>query len=119
MIKNKIAAGFIVLILISNGLAFAEEEPKVAIQKTEGRLEAIVSSQPASSPTPKKNVFKKIVSAPGDIIVTTGRVSSSVTGKIADVCVKSVQTVGGFLLAPIFKTLDLQTKIQEKQRSKT
>jgi len=119
MIKKKIVSILIISLMISSQLIFAEEEPKVDIQKTEGRLEAVVSSQPTPSPQPKKKILTRITSAPGDLVVATGRITSGTAGKIADVCIKSFQTVGGFLLAPVFRTLDIQTKLQKKQDSKT
>ena len=114
---KKITIIFLVSLFVTT-LLWAAEEPEVAIQKTEGRTEAVVSSAGKTEQKPQKKPLTRIISAPGDAIVGIGKLSSSIVGKITDTTVRSVQTVGGFLFAPVFKTLDIQGKFKGKQDSK-
>ena len=116
-IAKKISTIFSVSFLLT-ALLWAADESNVAIQKTGGRTEAVVSSKGITEQKPRKKLLTRIISAPGDGIVGLGRLSSSIAGKITDATVKSVQTIGGFLFAPVFKTLDIQEKFKGRQDSK-
>ena len=117
--KNKKVISILIFLILTSHLGFAANEPEVAIQKSEGRTEAVVSSQPTVEQKPKRKLGSRIVSMPGDIIVWIGRTASAGAGKAADGSIKAVQVVGGFLLAPVFKASDVQGKIQKRQEPKS
>ena len=117
--KNKKVVAILSILILASGLGLAENEPEVAIQKSEGRIEAVVSSQAATKQKPQKRFRDQVISAPGDIIVWVVRAASASTGTVADGSIKVVQTVGGFLLAPVFRTLDMQGKIRKSREPKS
>ena len=117
MTNKKAIAMFAILFLHVN-LLLAAEEPKVEIQKVEGRTEALVASQVTSEPKPHRKFLERVISAPGDAVVATARLSSRIVGEIADHSAHTVQKVGGFLFAPLFKTVDIQGQMNKRQGRK-
>ncbi len=116
--KNKKVIVILPLLVLISSLGLAENEPEVAIQKSGGRIEAVVSSQTAAQQKPKKRLHDQMISAPGDMIIGVGRAASASAGKVADGSINVVQTVGGFLFAPVFRTLDIQGKIRKSREPK-
>lgn len=117
MKNEKIIAVLFILILLSD-FALAENGPEIAIQKSEGRTEAVVTSQAAVEQKPKERLPSRVISAPGDMIVWMGRLSSASVGKVADDSIRVVQTLGGFFFAPVFRTLDIEGRIRKSREAK-
>ena len=117
MIDKKAIAILAILFLYSN-LAPAAEEPKVEIQKTEGRTEALVASTATSEPKPHRKFLERAISVPGDAVVATARLSSRIVGEITDRSAHAVQKVGGVLFAPLFKAVDIQGQLNKRQGRK-
>ena len=117
-VTNQKRAVFFIVLCFSSNVLFAADNAEVALQKTEGRTEALVTAAKTQSEKPQRSFLNRAISAPGDAIVTTARFSSAIAGKVTDTTVKSVQTAGTFLFARIFKTLDILGQIKKRQSSK-
>lgn len=113
--KIKKAVAMICLLILNSNFLFGTEETNVNIQKVEGRTEAVVSSDPAPEAKVHQGGIKQILLLPEKAMVGTARVSSQVVGKITDAVVLGVQTAGGFLFSPLFRTIDAKKWKKESE----
>lgn len=115
MIKKLIVVSMVFIFSYPNLFA---ETPEVSIQKAQGRTEAVVKPEGKKVAKEEKGVLDRMITKTENAIMDTVATGSKSLGKGLDLFVGGVQTVGGLVLSPVFKTLDV-VKWHERKEEKT
>jgi len=113
----KRAALFLFLWVYSSTILFAAQESKVELRKFEDRTEAVVSAPQKPKSSDQKGLAKGL-SDTQDGIAWIAATTCAVVGKGTDITISGFQKTFGFVLSPLFKTLDVVNWDKGKKEKK-
>lgn len=112
---SKTALVILLLVLFLGHLSWALEEPKVTLEKKEGRTEAVVSVDTQGERKAPSGFFGGGFSMFEDGIMDTAAMTSRIVGKTTEIIVKGIGTAGSSLFSPLFKAVDLRERFEKNQ----
>ena len=110
----------LLMILVLMGCFFGvtsyASETDVRIEKTKDREGAFVQG-PALEKKTKQGFLDKLFTPLGDGLLGVARGASHSAGVVSDAVILSVQKVGDFSLAPIFRALDIKKHLASEKKN--